>query len=872
VTDPRNAVAPARGARSPRPGPIEIGWTPTLFRRRVALGPGSIAVEGPSEAISYAELDRRSDRWASALKGRGIEPGGLVALAMPRSVDAVASMLAVMKAGAAFLPIDPDSPTARLAFLLKDSGASAVLTTELLAPDLPETGSPVVTTEGLEARQATPGPLPVGNPRDPAYAIYTSGSTGRPKAALLSHRGIGPLARSQAEAFGIGPGSRVLQFASLGFDASISEVFVTLLSGGIVCVSGAADLLPGPTLSRTLLERSIQVATLPPTVLSLLPEGQYPGLRTLVVAGEECPAGLASHWSVGRRFINAYGPTEATVCASMHLCPEGPQPAPPIGRALAHVEALVLDDAGDPVPDGAAGELVLGGPGLAIGYVHRPDLTAERFVPHPTADDPSRRVYRTGDRVRRRPDGVLEFLGRLDDQVKIRGIRIEPGEVREAIEAMPGVRAAAVLAEGEGRGRRLSAFVVASAAEGPSTDQIGEFLRDRLPIHLVPGRITRIERLPTTAHGKLDRASLLEIPDRPQPSTSTLAGTRAGTGQTPPRDAMELEVARAWQAIFGCEVGIDDDFFALGGDSLSAMDLLARLDRECGVRLPVAALLDNPTVAGLASALVDRRGPGGWSPLVPIQAEGELPPLYCVHPGGGNVLCYVELARALGPSRPLFGLQAPGVDEGKSPLTSVEAMAETYLDAIRSASPAGPIQLCGWSFGGVVAFEMARRLAEEGRPVDRLVLIDAGFLYSFAILRALIPGEQPLVKFLGARRDAIFPEFRRHAERSQIVPPGASEAQVRRIFEVFMANVEALYAYRPEPYHGGVITLMMAEEPFADRRRDPVDEWRRLCEELDIVSVPGNHLTMLRSPHVATLAGRLEPRLSPPTIGGRVHG
>jgi thioesterase domain-containing protein/acyl carrier protein len=475
-----------------------------------------------------------------------------------------------------------------------------------------------------------------------------------------------------------------------------------------------------------------------------------------------------------------------------------------------------------------------------------------------------RRIYRTGDRVRCRSDGVLEFLGRFDDQVKIRGVRIEPGEIREAIEAIPGVRAAAVLAEGEERGRCLSAFVVTSASDGPSVDQIRGSLRDRLPIHLIPRRITRIDRLPTTPHGKLDGASLLRFPNRPP----TLVSTETETTRIPPRDAMELEVAQVWQAIFGHEVGIDEDFFALGGDSLSAMDLLARIDRQCGVPLPISALLKKPTVAGLASALVDRRGPGGWSPLVPIQSEGDRPPLYCVHPGGGNVLCYVELARALGPSQPLFGLQAPGVDEGRSPLISVEAMARCYLDAIESAMPVGPIRLCGWSFGGVVAFEMARRLAEEGRPVERLVLLDAGFVYSFAILRALIPSEQPLVQFLGAERDAIFPEFRRYAERSQIIPSGASNVQIRRIFEVFMANVEALYIYRPEAYRGGPITLMMAEEPFADRRRDPVGEWRRLCGELEIVSVPGNHLTMLRSPHVATLAERLKSRLSRSMIGG----
>ena len=838
------AIAPAL------PRAVAAGWTPALFRG-VAKRYGDVAaIEGAQGSLTFGELDRIVARRATALRALGVDRGTLVGLALRRSADAVALMLATMRAGGAFLPLDPDYPTSRLAFLMKDSGVRLVVAEPDVATRLPVVGATMVAPADLDVAGGIATDFE-GEAGDLAYAIYTSGSTGKPKAALLTHRGIGPLAESQGRAFAIGPGTRVLQFAMLGFDASISEILVTLLNGGTVCLAEPSELVPGMALSRTLRERRIEVATLPPSVLSALPKGPYPDLRTLVVAGEPCSGKLASQWSVGRRLLNAYGPTEATVCATIHHCPEGEQPSPPIGRPLPGIETLVLDPRGRRTPVGDVGELFLGGPGLAIGYLNRPKLTAECFVRRPSPDDPSRRLYRTGDRVRLRADGVLEFVGRRDDQIKIRGVRIEPGEVAEAIEQLPGVLAAAVLAEDFGDDRRLKAFVAAEPGAVVSADRIRSALRASLPIHLIPSEIIPLDRLPMTPHGKLNRRALS--------SRSAVERGRSSRPQTPPRDPTEWQVAGVWAEVFGRAVGVSEDFFAIGGDSLGAMALLAGLQRRLRVTLPVSALLERPTVAGLAETIRRGRDPRSWSPLVPLQPEGARPPLFCVHPGGGGVLCYAELSRALGPEQPFYGLQAPGVDAGLPPLRTIDAMAELYLEALRSVRPAGPFLLGGWSLGGVVAYEMARRLEAEGRSPARLVLLDAGFVYAFAVLRALIPSDRPLASYLGADRSSLFPEFRRHAIDVGIIPRGARPSQAGRIFEVFMANVEAMLGYRPGPYSGPV-SLLVADEPFADRGRDPRDEWRGLCDDLEILGVPGNHLTMIARPHVDRLGSILADR------------
>ncbi|HLL46045.1 MAG TPA: AMP-binding protein, partial [Longimicrobiaceae bacterium] len=439
------------------------------------------------------------------------------------------------------------------------------------------------------------------------------------------HRGIASLVAAQGEAFGVGEGSRVLQFASPSFDAAVSEVFVTLGRGATLHLAPRDALLPGPGLLRLLRRQAISTVTLPPSALGVLSGAggvpPLPELETLVLAGERIPAEVAAAWAARvPRVINAYGPTECTVCVTLGACDAGREQPPPIGRPVADARVHVLDAGLDPVPDGDAGELCVGGAGVARGYLDRPGPTAERFVPDPFGGAGGR-LYRTGDRVRRLPTGELEFLGRLDDQVKVRGFRIEPGEVETALLAHPGVRECVVVAREDAAGEsRLVAYVVPGDAPAPGPDALAARLGEHLPGHMVPSTFVALERLPLTPSGKLDRAAL-PAPDARRPEL--------GGGYAAPGTPLEEELAAAWAAVLEVErVGVHDRFLDLGGDSLRAARIAARVQESLGVELPIRTLLDSPTVSRLADAVL-ALGPGAAGPrippLVPVPRDGPLP-------------------------------------------------------------------------------------------------------------------------------------------------------------------------------------------------------------------------------------------------------
>jgi amino acid adenylation domain-containing protein len=584
------------GAWNPPPGPGPATLMHEAAERQAERAPDAVAVHGADGILTYRQLDDQANRLAHLLRRRGVARGSFVGIAVERSSRQFVAMQAVLKTGAAYVPLDPAYPADRIAFMVQDAKLACVLTESGLEDRLPG-AAPRLALDRLApelARESADRVASDAGPDDLAYVIYTSGSTGRPKGAMIRHRSVANFATEQAAHFGVGPDDRVLQFASFSFDISVLETMLAFHCGARLVVADRESLRPGPELARTLAERAVTVAFLPQAVLRLADAEHLRGVRTVIVGGEVCPEESAARWAPDRTFITIYGPTETTVWMT-HAVLRGDERPVPIGRPLPNVPCYVLDEAGEPCPLGVPGELYIGGASTARGYLARPDLTADRFVPDPYSGVPGARLYRSGDIVRWARDGQLRFDRRIDDQVKIRGYRVELGEIQARLDAHPSVRASVVIdREDEPGDVRLAAYVVPEPGYAVDAALLRAELRSALPEFMIPAAFVELESIPRTPNGKLDRASL------PRPRVrGTAAGHRAA-----PAAGIESVITGIWREILHVEqVGPEDNFFDLGGNSLLIAKARARLEQALDRRVDTLTVFRCPTVLSLARHL-----------------------------------------------------------------------------------------------------------------------------------------------------------------------------------------------------------------------------------------------------------------------------
>lgn len=847
---------------------------PELFAERVARAPDAVAVVGAGEQLSYRELDRASNRLARTLLQRGWGPGERVGVFLDRSPQLVVALLAVLKAGSAYVPLDPRYPAERLAHVASDARMAGVLTNAAMSPGVAGMGAPTLVLDGDDALAADDGPLPVrAGPMDKAYVMYTSGSTGLPKGVPIHHRALTNfLCAMQAEP-GLGEADTLLAVTTIAFDIAALEIFLPLVCGARLIMADEDDVVDGKRL-RVLLDRhrvSVLQAT-PVTWRMLLDAGWQPGpgLRMLC-GGEALPRALADRLleNAGELW-NMYGPTETTIWSSVLRVTAG-RDAVPLGPPIANTRFHVLDQRLQLVPMGVPGELYIGGDGVARGYFERPDLTRERFLPDPYSAESGALLYRTGDRVRRRPDGSLEFLGRMDFQTKLRGYRIELGEIESVLASDERVKeAVVVLGKTIAGDDTLWAYV----AKVPGDTGLGlvEALRRRLsarlPAYMQPSAITLLDALPRTPNGKLDRKAL------PAPLQSS------GRGPSAPLGKVERYLADLWRELLEWPGDIDaeSNFFELGGHSISAARMLARVEKESGQRISLAQLFRLPSLGQVADLIRAAAGDGDpFQQVLGSAAPGAPMTWFALH----NAAAFFHVARRLGGGVSFVFLQLFDPEHRtEHPPATLEAMAAGYVELILRAQPEGRYHLVGWCISGVLAYETARQLSSRGLDVD-LVLLDSWapdyiarmprlrgkllqlyhhFLAKSGELHRLLARKISLREWLQRRwlilRNRIWHRLILRQTLRDKVPSAPASDTGNHGEWLFVLLQELVRRYEVKPFQGTVLVLRSRTEPKS-RLLDPSMGWSAFAPRARIAEVEGDHWTILREPGAGQIAGYL---------------
>lgn len=841
--------------------PVDSGLLHDPFLERAGKNPHAPAVVSAEETLSYGELDRRSAKLARRLRNRGVGRGALVAVVLDKGAQQVVAVLGILRAGVGYVPVDPDVPAERLRVLLAESGVAAIVTQREVDRRTPwPVGWDRLCIDETASDGTDHEPLPecAAEPDDLAYVIFTSGSTGTPKGVMIEHRAARNTVLDINERFGIGPADRVLGLSALNFDLSVYDIFGTLAAGATLVLPESAAHREPARWADLVAEHAITVWNSVPALMEMfvdhLAAREHPPmpLRVVLLSGDWIPVTLPNRireLAPDTVICGLGGATEAAIW-SIHHRIDGVDPSRtsiPYGKPLRSQRFHVLDEAWRPCPTWVPGELYIAGAGLARGYLGDEAKTKASFVRHPTTDE---RLYRTGDLGRYLPDGAIEFLGRRDTQVKINGYRVELGEIEAALLRDPRVRAAAAAVVGDGQDRRLAAYAVPAATVTP--DELTAALRAQLPDYLVPRHIVLLDALPLGRNGKLDRAALPRVEFFP-PAPAVLVA---------PRDEIERTLADIWAEFFpGRDFGMDTTFFALGGNSLLAVRLMARIGAQLGPSLPLSVLFGHPTIATLADVV--RAGRGRRAALVPISETGSATPWVLAHPVGGDVLCYSGLAALLGPDQPVYALQVPDTDK---PLTTIPELAAHYIDALDTALPRGRYRLGGWSMGGMIALEMAARMSLRGTEIESVALIDV--LEPPTPRHAAAPEDSTLLSWFARDLAGLagtewtpapaelrsLPDLYDRARAAGVLPPDVDADTLSAIVTRFSRNTRALLTYRAPTYAGTVRFYRAA------RGATPATAaaWLARCTgDARIIDLPGDHYGIVRPPHVDALAAAL---------------
>ncbi|MFD2169209.1 amino acid adenylation domain-containing protein [Tumebacillus lipolyticus] len=844
-----------------------------LFEAQVEKTPDAVAVELGAVSWTYRELNEQANRLAHLLKSYGVGPDAIVCIYLDRSLEMMAAFLAVFKAGGAYLPLDPSTPPERMSFMLQDAGAMLVLTTSSLRDRMQVSAlQQIVLDEQAEAiaRQRADNLARSADLLSLAYLIYTSGSTGQPKGTMIEHRGLTNYLLWAVDAYRLQEGVGSIVHSSVAFDMPITSLFPPLLTGKKVVFTPQESNGAGALGELLLTRQDFSLVKLTPAHLQLLNrelEGEeLQGLvRVLVIGGEALMPEHIAPWqerASKTMLINEYGPTETVVGCCVHeVDEEGRGGAIPIGRPIANMAMYILDGRQEPVPIGVIGEIYIGGQGVAKGYRNREELQRERFLPDPFRAEANARMYRTGDLARFRADGVIEYVGRIDSQVKIRGFRIEPGEVEATLYQHPAVREALVVVREEGlRNHRLVAYLVASEKR-VAVREIRAFLKRFLTEYMIPSDFVWLEEIPLTSNGKIDHKAL------PTPTAEVKREEQDGA----PRDRLEMQLVRIWEAVLGrSNIGVADNFFELGGHSLLALQMLREIEVRLEQRLSLTDLIRSGTIEQLASLLRKGESPNRVTPLLTLRASGARTPIFFVHPIGGHAICYLELAKALGDDQPVYAFQSPGLEGECEPLDRVEDFAARYVQAMQEVQPYGPYCVGGWSFGGVVAIEMARQLEQAGEEVESVILIDSQLREDKSEMDELAMFAHDLAsrygKQISSEKLAQYNMLQTEGERLrflleqlaelELIPAEYKLEQIKPWIAVFRANLRALRRYSPKGYDRPVM-LFRADSSMSRERREH-NGWEAVLTNIGTVEVRATHHSIIRAPQVQHIAELLQ--------------